>query len=62
MWRLRRLERAECALFRWRVLQKHEAERLAFKVRSYVEVTGGLSLQSFGAEETITDEPRTPAA
>ncbi len=55
MWRLRRLERAECALFRWRV-HKHEAERLAFKVRSYVEVTGGLSLQSFGAEETITDE------
>jgi len=55
MWRLRRLERAECALFHWRV-HMHKAERLAAKVASYVEVTGGLLSLSFGAERTITDE------
>jgi hypothetical protein len=55
MWRLRRLERAECALFHWRV-HIHKAERLATKVASYVEVTGGLLSLNFGAERTITDE------
>jgi hypothetical protein len=34
----------------------HKAERLAAKVASYVEVTGGLLSLNFGEERTITDE------
>jgi hypothetical protein len=55
MWRLRRLERAECALFHWRIHER-EAVRLAEKVESYVEITGGSWSLNFGEERTIKDE------
>jgi hypothetical protein len=55
VWRLRRLERVECALFHWRV-HRREAERLAATVNRYVKFTGGLALPNYCGEETITDE------
>jgi hypothetical protein len=54
MWRLRRLERAECALFHWRIRER-EAERLAEKVESYVEITGSSWSLNVGEERTIKD-------
>ena len=51
MWRLRRLARAETALFHWRV-HELKADRLREQVRSYEEIfPGGLSLPT-----VITDK------
>jgi hypothetical protein len=55
MWRLRRLERVECALFHWRIHQ-HEAHRLGVKAGSYVEMTGELSSMNLGGQPTIKDQ------
>ncbi len=54
MWRLRRLERAEAALFHWRAYDL-KVNRLKLEVQSYEEV--GLDRLCFDMDETvITDE------
>jgi hypothetical protein len=55
MWRLRRLERVEGALFDWRIHQD-EAHRLGVKAGRYVQMPGGLSSMNLGGQRTIRDQ------
>jgi pyocin large subunit-like protein len=54
IWRLRRLENAECALFTWHIYQQ-KAARLAKNVGSYVNTTFDFPFNSWGGESTITN-------
>jgi hypothetical protein len=55
IWRLRRLEKTESALFQWRVCRL-KTERLEKQARSFEKTSFEFPLLSFGGESTITDQ------
>jgi hypothetical protein len=54
IWRLRRLENTESALFQWRIYRL-KAERLEKHAGSFVKNSFEFPFLSFGGESTITD-------